>query len=141
MMLMVRLLNSFLFKLNHQKYIPFTFDFDDLFPLEVKVKPMFGLWAIYVSKKIILILRQRPDFPETNGVWIATNQEHHKSLKNGLPSRCSISPYSDVSSETEWQVLPVDSDDFESSVRKVCELINHNDYRIGRIPIPVKPRT
>lgn len=97
---------------------------------------MFGLWAIYVNKKIMLILRQRKDHSDTNGIWIATNQEHHKSLKSELPSLCSISTYSGGLRETEWQVLPVDSDDFEASVRKVCELIKHNDHRIGRIPDP-----
>jgi hypothetical protein len=119
-----------------RKNIPFDFVFDYLMPLDVIVKPMFGMWAIYVNKKIMLILRQRQNFPETNGVWIATNQAHHKSLKRDLPSLCSISTYSDGIRETEWQVLPVDTDDFEYSVRKVCELIKRNDHRIGRIPIP-----
>ena len=95
---------------------------------------MFGLWAIYVNKKIVLILRQRQDFTDTNGVWVATNREHHKSLKSDLPSLRSISTYSDGIRETEWQVLPVDTNDFEASVRKVCELIKHSDHRIGRIP-------
>lgn len=97
---------------------------------------MFGLWAIYVDEKIMLILRERMDHPDTNGVWIATNQEHHKSLKTDLPSLRSISTYSDRMVETEWQVLPVDADDFEASVRKVCELIKQKDHRIGRIPKP-----
>jgi hypothetical protein len=119
-----------------RKDIPFDFVFDYLVPLEPIVKPMFGLWAIYVNEKIVLILRQRKDLPETNGVWIATNLEHHKSLKSDLPSLCSISTYSNGIKETEWQVLPADADDFEVSVRKVCELIKHNDYRIGRIPKP-----
>ena len=102
---------------------------------------MFGLWAIYVNEKIMLILRQRQDFTDTNGVWIATYQEHHKSLKIDLPSLCSISTYSEGIKETEWQVLPVEADDFEASVRKVCELIKHNDHRIGRIPIPRQSKT
>ena len=105
-------------------------------PLDVIVKPMFGLWAIYANKKIMLILRHRKDHPDTNGIWIATHQEHHKSLKSDLPSLCSISSYSGGYKETEWQVLPVDSYHFEASVRKVCELIKNNDHRIGRIPKP-----
>jgi hypothetical protein len=119
-----------------RKNIPFDFVFDYLMPLEPIVKPMFGLWAIYVNEKIMLILRQRKDFPDTNGVWIATNLEHHKSLKKELPSMCSISTYSNGIKETEWQVLPADADDFEVSVLKVCELIKHSDHRIGRIPKP-----
>jgi hypothetical protein len=117
-----------------RKNIPFDFVLDYLIPLDVTVKPMFGLWAIYVNEKIMLILRQRQDFPGTNGVWIATTQEHHKSLKSDLPSLCSITTYSNGIRETEWQVLPVDTNDFEASVRKVCELIKHSDHRIGRIP-------
>jgi hypothetical protein len=120
------------------KNIPFNFVFDYLMPLEVTVKPMFGLWAIYVKDKIVSILRQRKDFIDTNGVWIATNAEHHKSLKHDLPSLSSISTYAKSIKETEWQVLPVDADDFEASVIKVCELINQNDYPIGRIPKPRK---
>jgi hypothetical protein len=119
-----------------RKNIPFEFVFDYLIPLDVTVKPMFGLWAIYVSEKIMLVLRQRTDDPDTNGIWIATNQEYHKSLKNELPSLCSISTYSMGIRETEWQVLPIDSKDFEASARKICELIKHNDHRIGRIPKP-----
>jgi hypothetical protein len=115
-----------------RKNIPFNFVFDYLIPLDVTVKPMFGLWAIYVNGKIMLILRQRQDVPEINGVWIATNKEHHKSLKSDLPSLCPVSGYSDVNMETEWQVLPVDDNNFEASVRKVCELIKHSDHRPGK---------
>jgi TfoX/Sxy family transcriptional regulator of competence genes len=47
-----------------QKNIPCDFVFDYLMPLEVTVKPMFGVWAIYVDKKIMLVLKQRKDSPE-----------------------------------------------------------------------------
>jgi len=89
----------------------------------------------------MLILRQRQDFTDTNGVWIATTQEHHRSLKTDLPSLRSISTYSGGIGETEWQMIPVDTDDFESSVRKVCELIKHSDHRIGRMTKPRQSKT
>jgi hypothetical protein len=82
-----------------RKNIPFNFVFNYLVPLDVTVKPMFGLWEIYVNGKIMLILRQRQDLPEINGVWIGTNKEHHKSLKSDLPSLCPVSGYSDVNRE------------------------------------------
>jgi hypothetical protein len=119
-----------------RKNIPFDFVLDYLIPLDVTVKPMFGLWAIYVKKNIVLILKQRKDHPDSNGVWVATNHVHHQSLKNDLPSLCSIPTYYDGIRETEWQMLLVDADDFEASVRKVCELIKHKDHRIGKIPKP-----
>ena len=124
-----------------QKNIPFDFVFDYLFPLEVKVKPMFGLFALYIGEKLVLMLRQRAQHPEINGVWIATSQEYHKSLKKAFPSLRSIAASSNGIAETEWQLLPVDTDDFEKSVITACELIKQNDPRIGRIPKPPKPKT
>src|SRR5215217_1041083 len=124
-----------------QKNIPFDFVLDFLFPLDIKVKPMFGLFAVYVDEKIVLILRQRIQHPEINGVWIATSKDHHKSLRKAFPSLRSIAATSDNIAETEWQLLPVDTDDFEKSVISACELIKQNDPRIGRIPKPRKPKT
>jgi hypothetical protein len=125
-------------RLMNRKNIPFDFVFDYLVPLDLVVKPMFGLWAIYVNEKIMLILRQRKNNPATNGVWIATSPEHHKSLRTDLSSLCSIPAYSKGIMETEWQFLPVHAAGFEASVRKVCALIRHGDQRIGRIPKPGK---
>ena len=117
-----------------RKNIPFDFLFDYLTPLDITVKPMFGMWAVYLNEKILLILRERQDYADTNGVWIATSQEHHNSLKKDLPSLRSISNYKMGLTETEWQLIPVDNYDFEVSARKVCEFIKRNDPRIGRIP-------
>ena len=89
------------------KNIPFDFVFDYLLPLEVTVKPMFGVFAIYVGEKIMLILRQRKNYPDTNGVWIETKHEYHKSLKKDLPLLCSISGYKNDAFETGWQMLSV----------------------------------
>jgi|ERR1022692_3234364 hypothetical protein len=123
-----------------KKNIPFEFVFDHLFPLEARAKKMFGLFAIYIGEKIVLILRQRNDHPGTNGVWVATNQAHHKSFKNDIPSLRSISDLSNGLKETEWQLIPVDAEGFEYSVIKVCELIKQGDLRVGRIPIPGKSK-
>lgn len=114
------------------KKIPFQFVFDLLHPLEIRVKPMFGLWAIYVGEKIMLILRQRKINPEINGVWVATSSEYHLSLKSSLPNLKSISTHSDDWKETEWQLIPQDSEEFEESVNQVCEWIKRRDTRIGR---------
>jgi hypothetical protein len=125
-----------------KKNIPFDFVFDYLLPIEVRVKPMFGLFAIYAGEKIVLMLRQKTKHQEMNGVWIATTKEHHKSLKKDFPSLQSIPLFSkDSIDETQWQLLPVDSEDFENAVIKVCEFIKHNDQRIGRIPKPRNAKT
>lgn len=116
------------------KNLPFEFVLDYLTPLDVRLKPMFGMWAIYVNEKIMLMLRDRKDFTETNGIWVATTHDHHNSLKEEIPSLSSISNFSAGLKETEWQLLAVESDDFEQSVIKICDMIRHHDKRIGKIP-------
>lgn len=92
------------------------------------------MYSVYLGDKILLILRQRNEHPDSNGVWIATNKERHESLKKELLSLQSIPEYTKGISETEWLLLPVGDEHFESSVIKVCELIKQHDIRIGRIP-------
>src|SRR5712675_1221066 len=116
--------------------VPFEFVLESLLPLNPKVKPMFGAFAVYVGEKIMLILRHKDEHEEANGVWLATKSEHHSSLKKIFPSMRSIYLLSDGKAEIEWQMLPADTGDFESSAIKVCELILRGDERIGRIPKP-----
>jgi hypothetical protein len=120
--------------------IPFEFIIELLLPLNPKVKPMFGCFAVYIGEKIMLVLRNRQDHEEANGIWIATKSEHHASLKQIFPSMHSVYILSDGKAETEWQMLPLDADDFESSAMKACELILRGDKRIGRIPKPRKKK-
>jgi hypothetical protein len=37
---------------------------------------------------------------------------------------------------TGWQILPVEADDFEESVLRVCALVRAGDVRIGKVPKP-----
>ncbi len=112
--------------------LPFKFVLDYLYPKEPAIKPMFGCYALYLDRKIVLVLRKRKIHPEANGVWLATSREHHDSLKRMFPSMRSIGMLGEP--PTNWQVLPESSSDFESSVIKACELIVKGDPRIGRIP-------
>jgi hypothetical protein len=122
------------------KKIPFEFVLEALLPLNPRVNPMFGAFAVYVGEKIMLALRNKDAHEEANGVWIATKSEHHASLKKDFPSMRSIYLLSDGKAETQWQMLPFDADDFESSALKACELILRGDERIGRIPKPRKKK-
>ena len=94
---------------------------------------MFGSLAVYVRDTIVMILRDRKDDPN-NGVWLATTEEHHRSLRREFPSMRSLSfPGQDV---TGWQVLPADADDFEEATLHACELVLNGDPRIGKVPKP-----
>jgi len=114
------------------KQVPFPFVLELLEPLRPTVKPMFGLSAIYVGKKIVLILRDRDEHREDNGVWAATALEHLESLQREFPEMRSLGEFG--GGVTSWQVLPSASADFEASVMRMCELILRGDQRIGKIP-------
>lgn len=122
------------------KNIPFFFVLDKLMSLEPYVKPFFGCYGVYIGNKIVFILRDKRSHPEVNGVWIATDHQHHKSLKKELPLLCSVSVLNDGKGETGWQMLQAEEDDFEPLVIKACELVLHGDNRIGRIPKPKKKK-
>jgi hypothetical protein len=115
-----------------RKTIPHAFVLDAISPLSPYTRLMFGCLAIYVKDKIVLILRDKPKNTADNGVWIATTQEHHQSLRREFPNMRSIQVFGKP--VTDWQVLPVDAPDFESAALRACELVLAGDARIGKIP-------
>jgi hypothetical protein len=115
-----------------RKPIPHAFVLDAISTLSPYTRPMFGCLAIYVKDKIVLILRDKPTITADNGVWVATTQEHHQSLRHEFPSMRSIQVLGKP--VTGWQVLPVDAPDFESAALRACELVLAGDPRIGKIP-------
>jgi len=93
---------------------------------------MFGCLAIYVRDKIVLITRDKPVPNPDNGVWLATTEEHHQSLRRDFPNMRSIEVLG--KKVTGWQILPADADDFEEAALRACELVLAGDPRIGKIP-------
>ncbi len=118
--------------------IPFEFVLEELDRIAPRVKPMFGCYAIYVGEKLVLILRQRNDHSEDNGVWLAALHEHHASLKKDFPCMRTVRLLG--SAESVWQNIPAEEDDFEELVLKACHFILKGDVRIGKIPKKKKIR-
>ena len=114
------------------KPIPHAFVLEAISTLSPYTRPMFGCLAIYVKDKIVLILRDKPKSTADNGVWLATTEEHHQSLRREFPNMRSIQVLG--KRVTGWQVLPVDAPDFESAALRACELVLAGDARIGKIP-------
>jgi len=116
-----------------RKAIPHEFVLDAIAALSPLTRPMFGCLAVYVGQKIVCVLRdKREDTTADNGVWLATTQEHHESLRSEFPNMRSIRVLGkDV---TGWQLLPADAPDFEEAALRACELILTGDARIGKIP-------
>ncbi len=135
-------LDDALFAGKQRKPIPHEFVLDAIAPLSPRTRPMFGCLAIYVKDKIVLILRDKRDQTADNGVWLATTEEHHKSLKQDFPNVRSIKVLG--KKVTGWQVLPSDAPDFEAAALRACELVLAGDPRIGKVPgarRTSKPRT
>jgi hypothetical protein len=114
-----------------RKPIPYAFVLDELSPLSPYTRPMFGCLAIYVKDIIVLVLRDKPNNTADNGVWLATTQEHHQSLRREFPNMRSIQVLGEE--VTGWQVLPVEEPDFESAALRACELVLAGDPRIGKV--------
>lgn len=111
--------------------IPYDFILDYL-PRDVIVKQTFGMYYIYLDKKIVLILRKLSKNLNFNGIWIATTKEHHESLKLDIPAIAGFVLDNGEMHDSGWQMIREDDDDFEASAIRVCELISHRDKRIGK---------
>jgi hypothetical protein len=119
-------------KSRQNKPVPCAFVLDALSALSLETRSMFGCLAVYVGEKIVLILREKGGESPDDGVWLATTEEHHESLRREFPNMRSIGVLGkDV---THWQVLPVDAPDFEEAALRACELIVARDPRIGKVP-------
>ncbi len=114
------------------KPVPHEFVLDELARLAPVTRPMFGCLAVYVAEKIVLALRDKPQAPADNGIWLATTAAHHDSLRREFPSMRSIGILG--REPTQWQLLPADDPDFEAVAKQACKLILAGDARIGKVP-------
>jgi hypothetical protein len=121
-----------LFAVKKRKAVPHEFVLEAIAALSPRTRPMFGCLAVYVEDKIVLILRDKRDKTADNGVWLATTEEHHESLRREFPNMRSIQILG--KKVTGWQVLPVDAPDFEEAALRACELVVARDPRIGKVP-------
>jgi hypothetical protein len=125
-------LDDTLFAGKPRKPVPHEFVLDAIATLSPKTRSMFGCLAIYVQDKIVLILRDKRDHAADNGVWLATTEDRHRSLRREFPNMRSIQVLG--KKVTGWQVLPADAQDFEEAALHACDLILAGDPRIGKVP-------
>jgi len=125
-------LDNPLFTVKQRKTAPHEFVLEAIAALSPRTRPMFGCLSVYVEDKIVLILRDKRDKTADNGVWLATAEEHHESLRHEFPNMRSIQVLG--KKVTGWQVLPVDAPEFEEAALRACELIVARDPRIGKVP-------
>lgn len=119
------------------KDIPFEFVVERLSIRSPFIRPMFGAYAIYVDGKLVLMLRNKETHPADNGLWVATAEEHHESLKAIFPNMRRVRL---LGKKSAWQNLPSSADDFEEAAVLACELVLKNDVRIGKVVPPRKKK-
>ena len=120
------------FAVKRTRAVPHAFVLEALAPLSPETRPFFGCLGVYVGDQIVLILREKLDKTRDNGVWLATTEQHHESLRREFPNMRSIGLLG--REVTHWQLLPVDAPDFEEAALRACELIVARDPRIGKVP-------
>src|SRR5476651_839047 len=113
------------------KLMPYNFVFDYL-PDRVITKPMFGMYYIYLDKKLMLLLRKASKNLDLNGIWIATIKQHHQSLQIEVPALSDFILDTGETHDSGWRFLKEDDDDFETSAITICEMIARGDKRIGK---------
>lgn len=109
---------------------------DYLYPLDLRIKKMFGNDSIYIGEKIYLATRHSEKNELDNGIWIGTDIPHHESLKTQFPSIINLRFFK----IKKWLLLPSDAADFEEVAIELCELIKADDPRIGVLPKPKKKK-
>ncbi len=116
--------------------LPFPHEFimEELSDIPIRAQAMFGGYGIYLEDKIVILLRDRPNTPRDNGIWLATTHEHHESLLRDFPNMRSIEMFGE--GVTGYQVIGSDMDDFEEAAMRVCEFVRRRDPRIGKVPKP-----
>jgi hypothetical protein len=120
------------FAIKPRKIVPHEFVLDAIAALSPRTRSMFGCLAVYIGDRIVLFLRDKHDGGPDNGVWIATHEQHHESLRREFPNMRSIQVLGKP--VTHWQVIPADAPDFEEAALRACELIAAHDPRIGKVP-------
>ena len=110
--------------------VPYDFVLRYLYPLRPVIKKMLGCYALFLDKKLIMLLRERENQPEFNGIFIATQPKYFEGLQNQIH-------FSNMTFDLDgvphsWIFLSEDLEDFEEKTKKTCEMIKENDVRIGK---------
>jgi hypothetical protein len=115
-----------------RKKPPHAFVLDALAPLEPEVRPMFSGYAVYLCDRIVCMLRDHPQSPQDNGVWLVLSESVNPALRREFPSLHPIELLGQKISH--WLLLPSDSPAFEEEALHACDRLLRHDPRFGRVP-------
>lgn len=110
--------------------VPYDFVLRCLYPVRPQIKKILGCYGLYLNKKLLLLLRDRENQPEFNGIFVATQPEFFDNLQDEIHVSNMVFDIDGV--PHTWIFLSEDLADFEEKVKKTCELIKAEDERIGK---------
>lgn len=110
--------------------VPYQFVLQCLYPVRPQIKKMLGGYGLFLNGKNIMLLRNRENNPEFNGVFIATQPEYFEALSNEIHH--TNMEFDVDGSHHSWLFISEDLDDFEAKVKIACELVKAGDGRIGK---------
>ena len=119
----------------HRLNVPHAFVLETLAPLHPEVQRMFSGFAIYSGNRLLMMLRDRLESPQDNGIWLVLAEgvdPADESLRREFPSIRRIELLR--SKIAHWLLLPSDDAAFEHLALHACDLILRHDPRLGRIP-------
>jgi hypothetical protein len=96
---------------------------------------MFSGFAVYLGDHIVCMLRDHPNSPRDNGIWLVLSEcidPEDPALKREFPSLRRIESLGNKIGH--WLLIPSDSPGFEAEALHACDLLLRHDPRLGRIP-------
>lgn len=110
--------------------IPYDFIINELYPLRPKIKKMIGCYGLFVDSKLVLLLRDRDNQPEFNGVFVATQPAYFEQLQKEIHT--SHMEFDIDGVPHSYIFISEDLPVFNELVTKACNLIKAGDARIGK---------
>lgn len=116
--------------MNYNFKIPYDFVIKKIHPVKTEVRKLMGAYGLYVNKRLMLFLRDVEQFPEFNGVFVATIPEFYEELQEEIHT--SKMEFDLDGTYDSWIFISEDLPDFEEKVTRACTLIKNGDERIGK---------
>lgn len=110
--------------------VPYDFVIRYLYPLRPVIKKMLGCYGLFIHQKLVLLLRDRHNQPEFNGIFVATQPLFFEALQSEI--HISNMSFDIDGVQHSWIFLSEDLPEFDEKVRKTCEMIKAGDQRIGK---------
>ena len=110
--------------------VPYSFVLKELYPFRPSIRKLFGCYALMKERRILMLLRERDQQPEFNGVFVATIPAFFEELQKEIHT--SRMEFDVDGADNTWIFISEDLDDFELKVKKACEMVKNGDERIGK---------